>query len=149
MQRSAHSKEASQGWHSVAKGIAIITLIAIGVLIYSLRDPIKSRLFPPAPSFATIGVAIEQAYERISPLRVKSSWHHDSGNLRVDRVRLPRDASLLRANYEITRAVEEVGGYVAYGIESIDERQRWQTVTLGISNGDTLVCEIRLEKRLR
>jgi hypothetical protein len=31
----------------------------------------------------------------------------------------------------------------------MDEKRRWQTVTLGISDGDSLIREVRLEKRLR
>ena len=66
-----------------------------------------------------------------------------------DRLELHRKRSMLRANLEITRAVERAGGEITYGIESIDEGRRWETVTLGISDGDSLIREVRLEKRLR
>jgi hypothetical protein len=66
-----------------------------------------------------------------------------------DRLELPGESSLLRANLIITRAVETAGGTISYGIESVDERRRWQAVTLGITDGDSLIREVRLEKRLR
>ena len=59
------------------------------------------------------------------------------------------DETLLRANLIITRAVETAGGSISYGIESVDEKRRWKAVTLGITDGDSLVREVRLEKRLR
>ena len=49
----------------------------------------------------------------------------------------------------LTRAIEKAGGEVLFGIESTDSRRRWQAVTMGISDGDSLVREIRLEKRIR
>jgi hypothetical protein len=66
-----------------------------------------------------------------------------------DRVVLPRGASVLRANLAITRAVEKAGGTVLYGVESTDSKRRWQTVTLGISAGDSLIREVMLVSRVR
>jgi len=71
------------------------------------------------------------------------------GGLPRDRVVLPGGASVLRANLTLTRAVERAGGTVLYGIESIDSKRRWQTVTLGISAGDSLIREVMLVGRVR
>jgi hypothetical protein len=62
---------------------------------------------------------------------------------------LDRGGSVLRANLVITRAVERAGGDILYGVESTDRKRRWQTVTLGVSAGDSLIREITLVSRLR
>ena len=69
--------------------------------------------------------------------------------MRCDLLELSRETSVFRANHEITHAVEKAGGRIEYGLDSSDERRRWRTVTLGISDGDSLIREIRLKKRIR
>ena len=61
-------------------------------------------------------------------------------------MQIPKDSSLLRANAEITEAVEKAGGEVAYGIESSDEKGRKVAVTIGVSIRRDLVREIKIER---
>ena len=105
---------------------------------------------PDAPDGGAIAAAVDSAYVRIQPVSVRtSSVDMDGRPVRLDHVTLSRSRSVLRANLELTRAVENAGGGVLYGIESFDERKRTQFLTLGIASNDSLVCEVKLEKRIR
>jgi hypothetical protein len=116
--------------------------------VYYNRAELK-RFFsnPPPPDAATIARAIDQAYGRIKPTEVTSSMGTVAGKtVPQDRVQIPKTASLLRANAEITEAVEKAGGEIAYGVESSDEKGRKVAVTLGIAIRKNLVREVRLER---
>jgi len=129
---------------------AIVVLVALAALVYFSRGSMGRVVSPGVPDSAAIGAAVESAYVRIQPLGVdRSSVDMDGRRIRYDYVRLSRTQSLLRANLEVTRAVEKAGGGVLYGIESYDERKRKKFLTLGISSNDSLVCEIKLEKRIK
>jgi hypothetical protein len=135
----------------IAKLIAaIVVLLALAALVYFSRGSFERAISPEFPDSAAIAAAVESAYVRIQPLGVdRSSLDMDGRRLRYDYVRLSRARSLLRANLELTRAVEKAGGGVLYGIESYDERKRKRFLTLGISSNDSLMCEVRLETRIR
>lgn len=125
-------------------------LLALAAFVYFSRDAIERVIMPEHPDGASIAAAIDSAYVRIRPVSVESkSVDMDGRPVRCDYVRLSRSRSVLRANLELTRAVEKAGGGVLYGIESYDERKRKQFLTLGISSDDSLVCEVKLEKRIR
>jgi len=135
----------------IAKLIAaIVVLLALAALVYFSRGSFDRVISPEFPDSADIAAAVESAYVRIQPLGVdRSSTHRDGRRIRYDYVRLSRKESVLRANLEMTRAVEKAGGGVLYGIESYDERKRKQFLTLGISSNDSLMCEVKLEKRIK
>jgi hypothetical protein len=135
----------------IAKLIAAIAvLLALAALVYFWRGSFDRVISPEFPDSAAIAAAVESAYVRIQPLGVdRSSADRDGRRIRYDYVRLSRTESVLRANLEVTRAVEKAGGGVLYGIESYDERKRKQFLVLGISSNDSLMCEVKLEKRLK
>jgi len=125
-------------------------LLALAALVYFSRDAIERVIMPGRPDGAAIAAAIDSAYVRIGPVSVDSrSVDMDGRPVRCDYVRLSASRSVLRANLEVTRAVEKAGGGILYGIESYDERKRKQFLTLGISSDDSLVCEVKLERRIR
>jgi hypothetical protein len=129
---------------------AIALLAAVAALVYFWRGPVERVMRPEFPDSAAIAAALDSAYVKIGPLGVETSTiDMDGGRLRRDYVRLSGSRSVLRANLEVTRAVEKAGGGVLYGIESYDERGRKQFLTLGVASGDSLVCEIKFEKRVR
>ncbi|MGD9140033.1 MAG: hypothetical protein PVJ42_00695 [bacterium] len=125
-------------------------LVALAALVYFSRDAIERVIAPERPDVAAIAAAVDSAYARIRPVSIDSrSVDMDGRPVRCDYVRLSRSRSLLRANLELTRAVEKAGGGVLYGIESYDEQKRKQFLTLGISSDDSLVCEVKLERGIR
>ena len=129
---------------------AIVVLLALAAFVYFSRGQFGRVMSPEFPDSAAIAAAVETAYARIHPLGVdRSSLDMDGTRLRYDYVRLSRNQSVLRANLELTRCVENAGGSVLYGIESFDEKKRKQFLTLGISSNDSLMCEVRLEKRVK
>jgi hypothetical protein len=122
----------------------------LAALVYFSRDFVGGVIAPDRPDGAAIAAAVDSAYARIQPVSVESSSIDMDGRpVRYDYVRLSRSRSVLRANLEITRAVENAGGCLLYGIESYDEQRRKQFLTLGIASGDSLMCEVKLEKRIR
>lgn len=132
----------------IAGAILVGAIAAASSYVYYNRVELK-RFFsnPPPPDTATVGRAIEEAYARIKPAKVTSSTAMVAGKaIPQDRVQIPKDSSLLRANAEITEAVERAGGEIAYGIESSDEKGRKVGVTLGVSIRRNLVREIRVER---
>jgi hypothetical protein len=131
--------------------VAVVILAGLAITTYVLKDPLLGFLSPPPPpDMAILNQAIDSAYARIGPETVSASVV-DLRNRQVtqDRIVIARGNSVIRANLEITRAVEKAGGTILYGIESVDQPRRWRTVTLGISNGDSLFKEIRLVGRVR
>lgn len=134
----------------IAKLIAaIVVLLALAALVYFSRGSFDRVISPEYPDSASIAAAVETAYARIQPLGVdRSSRDIDGVRIRYDYVRLSRRQSVLRANLEMTRAVENAGGGIIYGIESYDERKRKRFLTLGISSNDSLMCEVKLEERI-
>jgi len=125
--------------------------LGAGAVAVYLNLPI-TKIFsrPNRPPAGVLEQALDSAYARIEPQAVSTSRVAVAGRtVRQDLVELARSSSTLRANLEITREVEKAGGEVAYGIESRDTKARRQVLTLGISDGDTLVCEVRLERRTR
>ena len=128
-----------------------IVLIVLGTAGYVFRTDIVDFFSPPPPpDVAAIHKAVDSAFVVIDPQEV-SAAPADMGNCEIprDRVVLPNGASVLRANLTLTRAVERAGGTVLYGVESTDRKRRWQTVTLGISAGDSLIREVMLVSRVR
>ncbi len=131
--------------------IALIVILCIAAAGYLYKDRIVEFLSPPPRADLTVlNAAVDSACASLE-IRKASSSTVDLGDhqLARDSLELPGASSLLRANLIIRRAVETAGGNISYGIESVDEKRRWQTVTLGITDGDSLVREVRLEKRLR
>lgn len=132
----------------VIGAIVVGFIAAASSYVYYNRAELK-RFFsnPPPPDEATVGRAIEEAYTRIKTTKVTSSTGLVGGKaITQDRVQIPKDSSLLRANAEITEAVEKAGGEVAYGIESSDEKGRKVAVTIGVSIRRDLVREIKIER---
>jgi hypothetical protein len=130
---------------------SIAVLIAIGVAAYILRYEIVDVFSPPPPPEAeAIIEAVDSAFARIELLdRSTSTLQIEDHEIPRDRLVLAGDPAVLRANLEITRAVERAGGTILYGVESIDSKRRWQTVTLGVSAGDSLIREVMLVCRVR
>jgi hypothetical protein len=146
-------RKRSAGKHRKVTGglFALAIIICVAAAGYLLKDGIVKYLSPPPRAdVAALHASVDSACASLET-RKMSSTTVDLGDhqLARDQLELPRASSLLRANLIITRAVERAGGAVSYGIESMDEKRRWQTVTLGISDGDSLIREVRLEKRLR
>ena len=99
---------------------------------------------------SAINRAVDSAFVVIDPQEVSAATTDiEDREIPTDRVVLPKGASVLRANLTLTRAVERAGGTVLYGVESTDRKRRWQTVTLGISAGDSLIREVMLVSRVR
>ncbi len=130
---------------------AVIVLIALGTAGYVFRTDIVDFFSPPpAPDVAAINRAVDSAFVAIDPQEVSAATADmEDCEIPRDRVVLSRGASVLRANLTLTRAVERAGGTVLYGVESTDRKRRWQTVTLGISAGDSLIREVMLVSRVR
>ena len=137
---------------AVVAGVVIAAILgcaAIGAYhVYQSRAELK-RFFsnPSPPDAAAIDRALEGAYSKIKPTKVVAGA--EAGDPRRDRVEIAKTASITRANGEITAAVENAGGRVAYGIESADEKGRKVAVTIGIAIGRRLVREIRVEQSTR
>jgi len=135
-----------------ARNLAIvIVLIVLGTAAYLLRHDLVDFFSPPPPPDAgAIHRALDSAFVTLEPEEVTTAdVEAEAGEVPRDRVVLSRGGSALRANLAVTRAVERAGGTVLYGIESIDSKRRWQTVTLGISAGDSLIREVMLVSRVR
>jgi hypothetical protein len=146
-------RKKSAGKHSRATGclITLVVIVCIAGAGYLLRNRIAESLSPPPRAdLNVLNAAVDSACASLET-RKSSSTTVDLGDHQIaqDRLELPGSSSLLRANLIITRAVETAGGTVSYGIESVDEKRRWQSVTLGITDGDSLIREVRLERRLR
>lgn len=144
-------KETSRAGISVKHLVAIVIIVCAGIAAYAFHDPV-SLLFARKER-ADLGVlerAIDSVYVVVDPQKLSSSVVElDAVEVRCDYLELSRDVSLVRTNLAVTRAVEKAGGEILYGLESTDGKRRWQTVTLGVSDGDSLIREIRLQKRVR
>lgn len=131
--------------------LVVIVLLALAAIAYAVREPAR-RIFGrrERADIVVLNAAIDSACAVIEPRETTVSTVDLGGHdVRCDLLELSRDASVLRANRELTGAVERAGGRIAYGLDSSDEKRRWRTVTLGISDGDSLIREIRLKKRIR
>lgn len=131
--------------------VALLAGCCVVVSAYTLKD--RARTFFTYKHRADDGAvhhAIDSVYAVLEPRKISTSTIAD-GDCRVrrDRVELERDRSIIRANHLLTRAVEKAGGDVVAGIESTDQGPRRQIVTLSISDGDSIIREIALEKRIR
>ncbi len=129
------------------KPILVFVLVCIALAACFLRlGTFGSRRADPA----IINRTLDSLYAVLPVKSVERITSVASGEtLRCDRLQLKQEASLIRANLAISQAVKRVGGEISYGVESFSSKRRWQIVTLGISDGDTLIREVRLEKRLR
>jgi hypothetical protein len=136
----------------VAKVLAAAAVVVIAVVaanyVYFYRAELKHFFSTPKPpDAATLDKAIEAAYARIEPVKVSTtSLAAGTQQVKHDRVVIGKKASFLRANYEITCAVERAGGRIASGVESTDDKGRETSVNLTVSDGQTVVREIRLER---
>ena len=130
---------------------AVLVVIALGVAGYVFRGDILDFFSPPPPpDVSAIHKAVDSAFVVIDPQEVSAATGDtEDSEIPRDRVVLPKGVSVLRANLTLTRAVEKAGGTVLYGVESTDSKRRWQTVTLGISAGDSLIREVMLVSRVR
>jgi hypothetical protein len=129
----------------------VILACFIAAVAYGLKDEIRN--FFTYKHRADVGVlhqAIDSVYTVLEPRRISTSTADLGGHrVRCDRLELSSGSSIMRANSKLTRAVEKAGGEVVLGIESSDQGRRWQTVTLSISDGDSVIREIALERRIR
>jgi hypothetical protein len=130
---------------------AIIIIGCLALAAYIFRGPLKIFFSPPSRADATtISRALDSVYAEIEPRNVTAGAVNLDGRvMRRDHVLLGGDQSILRANLAITRAVENAGGKVLYGVDSSDGRRGREVVVLGISDGDSLLREINLEHRRR
>jgi len=139
----------------IAKVLAAAAVIVLAVVaanyVYFYRAEIRHFFSTPRPPDAvTLDKAIEAAYAKIGPVKVSTtSLAAGTQQVRHDRVVIGKKASFLRANYEITCAVEKAGGRIASGVESTDDEGRATSVTLTVSDGQAVVREIRLERSKR
>ena len=126
-------------------------VIGLSAAAYFLRSDIADFFSPPPPPDAiAINRAVDSAFVVIDAEKVSQEAAEAGGTeIPRDRLALSGSASALRANLTITRAVEKAGGTILYGVESTDGKRRWQTVTLGISAGDSLIREVVLLSRVR
>jgi hypothetical protein len=131
--------------------LVIIAVFTVVVVAYAVRQPVRGLFVPEDRADVTVlHAAVDSACAAVRPARSTTSTIDLGGrDVRCDLLELPRDASVFRANREITLAVEKAGGRISYGLDSSDEKRRWRTITLGISDGDSLVREVRLKKRIR
>jgi hypothetical protein len=140
-------------------GIATLARVIFGAVVigffgiaayycYYNRADLKRFFSTPKPlDAATLDRVVGDAYAKVKPAKISTSTVDlGSKQVRYDRLELPKKASLLRANYEITRAVEGAGGKIVYGVESSDEKGRKMAVTLAVSDGQSIVREIKLER---
>ena len=132
----------------LAAAAGIVVAVAVANYIYLYRSELKTFFSTPEPpSAAALDKAIEEAYARIEPVKVSTSnLEAGTQDLRRDRVVIGKKASLIRANYEITSAVERAGGRIVSGAEGADDKGRETSVTLGVSDGTRLIREIRIER---
>lgn len=129
--------------------IVVVAGLAIAAYVFG-GDIMDFLIPPPPPDVNAINQAVDSAFVRIDPQDLSASIVElEDCSITRDRLVLRRGASALRANLEITRAVEKAGGMILYGVESTDQKRRWQTVTLGVSAGDSLIREIMLVSRVR
>ena len=144
-------KDSQRTLGRVIRITAVAVLGGLLLVAYWSRDDIRLRLLgPDRADAAVLSSELDRAYALIDPRTVSTSSITIEGRAtRHDHLQISRDSSLIRANREITRAVERAGGLVLYGLESSDDRGLKQGVTLGISDGDSIIREIRLEKRIR
>jgi hypothetical protein len=128
-----------------------VIILALGAAAYVFRGDVVDLFSPPpAPDANAINSAVDSAFAVIDPQDHSASVVEVGGReVPRDRIVLHAASSALRANLEITRAVERAGGTILYGVESTDQKRRWQTVTLGVSAGDSLIREIMLVSRVR
>ena len=135
-----------------AKILAAAAVVAMAVVaanyVYFYRADLRHFFSTPKPpDAATLDKAIEAAYAKLAPVKVSTtSLAAGTQQVKHDRVVLAKKASFLRANYEITCAVEKAGGRISSGIESTDDKGQETSVTLTVSDGRTVVREIRLER---
>jgi hypothetical protein len=129
----------------------VIIFSGMAYFFYSHRDRLRVWFRPVERAGPErLEAVLDSVYRAIEAQSVTTTEVTLNGHdVRHDEVRLPRSGSLARANLDITRAVEMTGGQVVFGVESSDRRNRWRAVTLGISDGDSLVRQIRLERRSR
>jgi hypothetical protein len=135
-----------------ASSLLIVVVVAgLAVAAYFFGGDILDFFIPPPPpDIIAINDAVDSAFVEIDPQDLSATIVElKDCCITRDRLVLGRGASALRANLEITRAVERAGGTIAYGVESIDRKRRWQTVTLGVSAGDSLIREVLLVSRVR
>ena len=124
----------------------MIAALSVGLLAVLFGH----RLLPSRANPELLATALDSVYATLPVKNIITVTSQDDGTgIRCDRLVLDSQSSIVRANLAITRAVKRVGGEVVYGVDSFDSRRRWQIVTLGISDGDSLIREIRLEKRIR
>lgn len=140
-----------RGPFSLKAILTIIFVFTVVVVAYAMRQPVRDIFVrDERVDAAMLGAVIDSACAAIEPAKSSTSTVDLGGHdVQCDLLQLSRDASIFRANHEITRAVEKAGGRIVYGLESSDEKRRWRTVTLGISDGDSLIREVRLRKRIR
>jgi hypothetical protein len=148
----ARRKEPTRKRKSALRTLLLVIIVcSLGLAAYTLKDSLHRYVRgEQRADITTLEQAMDSAYAAIAPRKISTSVVTlDELEVRHDRLELSRDGSLFKANLEITRAIEKAGGEVLFGIESSDTRRRWQAVTMGVSDGDSLVREIRLEKRIR
>lgn len=129
----------------------IIILIAIGAALlasFITYERLKSYINEHKPDPAMIEASLDSLYVALSPISVEQG-ELGVGQVRCDRLLFDRKTSLVRVNLEITRCVERSGGEIAYGLDSLDAQKKKQYVTLGISDGKTLLRQVILEKKLK
>jgi hypothetical protein len=130
---------------------ALVILILLGTAAYSFRSHIAgvfSSAPPPDPD--AINRSLDSVLAGMAGRGISSSAVEIDGiEVRRDRLVLDGAAASMRANLDITRAVEKAGGSILYGVESTDPKRRFQTVALGVSCGDSLIREIMLVSRTR
>jgi hypothetical protein len=145
-----------KGSQSVSNGYlklvaALIAGCCVVVAVYALKDQARTFFtYSHRADAAAVHHAVDSVCTVLQPRNVSTSTVA-VGDCRVrrDRIQLERNGSIIRANHLLTRAVEKAGGVIVAGVESTDQGRRWQIVTLSISDGDSIIREVALEKRVR
>lgn len=128
--------------------VVVIVFLLTGFASMITYERVTRYLGEHKPDPSRIEAALDSLYATLSPLKIESKASVEEG-IRCDRLLFDRKTSLTRVNLQIARSVESRGGEIAYGFESSDNGKDIQCVTIGISDGEKLLREVILKKKLK
>lgn len=128
--------------------VAVIVFLVIGFASMITYERVTRYFGEHKPDPSRIEAALDSLYVTLSPLKIESKAPGVEG-IRCDKLLFDRRTSLTRVNLQITRSVESSGGEIAYGFESADSRKDMQCVKIGVSDGEKLLREVILQRKLK